>query len=265
MSKPRDVFQKLFGQEKTGGNKARQREFERRTSLLDRVLGQAKALDRRLGSADREKMDEYLTAVREVEGRIEKAEEWATRPKPKVEAAPPTMNSNRDGDLFENMRVMYDLIALAFETDSTRSVVLQIPAGNAVFKQLDGVTEGYHALSHHGKEEEKIRQLLLIERQHTAKLAGFLDRLAGTKEQGSPLLDHTTVLFGSGLGNASSHSNKNLPVLLAGGGFRDHGQHFAFREGRTPPLANLYVSVLQKLGMETDHFATSNGSLDGFA
>ena len=228
------------------------------------MLDQAKSLDRQLGKADREKLDEYLTAVRSVEKRIEKAESWATTPKPKVDMARPEFNSNSDRDMFENMQIMYELIALAFETDSTRSIVMQIPAGNNVFTQLDGVTEGYHALSHHGKDEEKIAQLLKIEYEHTRQLARFMDRIKGSQEQGSSLLDNTTILFGSGMGNAAAHSNKNLPVLVAGGGFKSHGAHRKFTGRNAPPLANLYTSMLQNMGVEADSFATSTGTLTDF-
>ncbi len=262
LSKPRDVFEKLFGAAEHTDATQRRLAYQRRTSLLDRVLDQAQSLDRRLGKADQEKLDEYLTAVREVEGRIEKAEAWANRPKPRVDRPAPKFNSNQDIDLFENMALMYELIALAFVTDSTRSVVLQIPANNTVYKQIDGVTQGYHALSHHGKEEKKIEQLLKIEEQHTRHFAGFLDRMTQSSEKETRLLDNTTVLFGSGLGNASSHSNKNLPVLLAGGGYRCHGQHVGFPDDKVPPLSNLFVSILQNLGVEADYFSGSTGNLN---
>lgn len=265
MSRPRDVFQKLFGEEKVTGADEREREFRRRTSLLDRVLDQANTLNNNLGAADREKLDEYLTSVREVEQRIEKAESWAHQPKPKVDFQEPKFNSNSDPDMFENMEIMYQLIALAFQTDSTRSIVLQIPANNTVFSRFEGVSGGYHALSHHGKEESKIEQLLRIEREHSRQLATFLTRMKEIPEGGGSLLDNTSVLFGSGLGNASSHSNRNLPVLLAGGGYRKHGNHLAYTGAGKRPLSNLFVSMMQQWGMETDSFSGTTGTLTDFA
>lgn len=264
ISKPRDAFEKLFGKNEQGNPAERKRAYARRMSLLDRVMDEAKSLDRKLGKQDSEKLDEYLTSVRQVERRIEKAEAWATQPKPKVSMKAPDFNSNHDRDLFENMKIMYELVALAFETDSTRSIVLQIPANNTVYKNLDGVSGGYHALSHHGKEKEKIEQLIKIEEEHTKHLATFFDRMSGTREGGSSLLDETTVLFGSGLGNAASHSNKDLPILLAGGGYKSHGTHMDLRMDKVP-LCNLYVNVLQKLGMEAEKFATSSGTLNGIS
>ena len=263
-SRPREVFNRLFGNESEGNPTARRQAYQRRVSLLDRVLDQAKALDRKLGSADRTKMDEYLTSVRAVEQRIEKAEAWASIPKPTVDREAPRFNSNEDIDMFENAEIMYDLIALAFETDSTRSITLQVPSTGIVFNNIDGISEGYHAVSHHGMEAGKIQQLLKIERRHTAQLARFLERLGQTQENGQPLLDSTSVLFGSGLGNASSHSNRKLPVILAGGGYATHGQHMHLGE-QPPPLSNLFVSMLQNLGVATDQFADSTGTLTTLA
>lgn len=265
MSHPRSVFSKLFENEKLSNEAERAKIFERRTSLLDRVMDQAKSLDQKLGESDREKLDEYLTSVREVELRIEKAEEWAHRPKPQVDMKSPEFNSNKDIDMFENMEIMYRLIELAFQTDSTRSIVLQIPANNTVFSKFDGVSEGYHALSHHGKRKEKIEQLVKLEKEHTRQLSSFLTRLESTKENGQTMLDSTSVLLGSGLGNASSHSNRNLPVLLAGGGYQSHGNHLAYTGPAKRPLSNLYLSMLQKMGVETEQFSGSTGTLTNFA
>jgi hypothetical protein len=263
-SRPREVFNRLFASESEGNPEARQQAYHRRVSLLDRVLDQARSLDRKLGSEDREKMDEYLTSVRAVEKRIEKAEAWASIPKPKVDREAPRFNSNEDIDMFENAEIMYDLIALAFETDSSRSVTLQVPSTGIVFNNIDGISEGYHAVSHHGMEEGKIQQLLKIERRHTEQLARFLERIGNTQENGQSLLDSTSVLFGSALGNASSHSNRKLPVILAGGGYKTHGHHLDMG-GKPPPLSNLFVSMLQSMGVATDRFADSTGTLSNLA
>ena len=162
-----------------------------------------------------------------------------------------------------NTPVMYDLKVLALQTRSTNVITFGHPGGNRLFP-FEGVELGYHSLTHHGKRPDLLRQLTIIELYYTQQLARFLDRMKETRDvDGKPLLDSTVVLFGSGMGNASSHSSRNLPILLAGGGFKT-GQHHRFerhgRDGR--PLCDLYVSILQKLGVETDRFSTSRGNLN---
>ena len=172
-------------------------------------------------------------------------------------------NNSGGGDKrLDGMRITFDLLALALQTDSTRIATVHIPGGNGRF-QIDGVNDGYHSLSHHGQDPEKISQLKLIEIEYSRALARFLDRLAATNDGRATLLDNTTVFFGSGMGNASSHSNRNLPVLVAGGGFQ-HGRSLKFEPGKTP-LCNLYVTMLQRLGIETDSFGNATGTLNDFA
>lgn len=147
------------------------------------------------------------------------------------------------------------------ETDTTRLFTLQL-LGTSLVPPIEGVTMGHHDLSHHGQDPTKIAQLRAVELELMKSVGAFLTRLKQTREQGGTLLDHTTVFFSSNLGAASSHSTKNLPVLLAGGGFR-HGQHLAFDPDRGPPLSNLYVSMLQRLGLNADRFGSSTGTLTG--
>ena len=212
---------------------------------------QAKDVRSALGARDRDKLDEYFTSVRELEQRLAQSEEWAKKPKPKVDAKPPEDVTNPT-DLIAKTRVWFDLIHLALQTDSTRLVTLQL-LGTSGVPPMPGVSLGHHDLSHHGKDPNKIAQLEKIETEEMKTLRDFLKKLKDTKEDGATLLDRTTVFFSSNLADASIHSVKNMPVLLAGGGFK-HGQHLAFDPKSNPPLCNLYVSMLQRLGLEVDKF-----------
>ena len=198
--------------------------------------------------------------MREVEVRLVQAEEWAKRPKPKVEQNPPTDIEER-ANFVGRMRLMYDLIFLAFRTDSTRLITFCGAGGNYV-PTLAGVDEDWHNLSHHGKDPDKIKKLALIELAEMRLFGGLLQRLDEVREGDHTLLDQTAILMGSNLGNASSHNNRNLPIIAAGGLFK-HGQHLAFDPAGPPPLCKLFVSYLQHLGVETDQFSTGEGTLSG--
>jgi hypothetical protein len=175
--------------------------------------------------------------------------------------AKPPQNITSPADLVGRARVWFDLIHLALQTDSTRLVTLLL-LGTSLVPPIRGVTLGHHDLSHHGQDPRKIEQLQKVEVEELTTLRTFLKKLKDTKEEGVSLLDRTMVFFSSNLGNASTHATRNLPVLLAGGGFR-HGQHLAFDPGKAPPLCNLYVTMLQRLGIEADRFASSTGTLTG--
>jgi hypothetical protein len=256
-SSPARLFQQLFVTGTPAEVKAQVRGLKRGRSILDTVAGEAKKLDRTLGPADRQKLDEYLTAVRGLEGRLQESEGWATRPKPAVDAKPPTDIQNRN-DAIGRARLMYEMAALALRTDSTRAVTLRLAGLNAV-PVVDGVTSDWHNLSHHGQDPAKIDELKKIELAEFAALAEFLGRLKGAAEGGESLLDRTAVLYGSNLGNASSHDWRNLPLVVAGGGFR-HGQHLAFDRQNNTPLCNLFVSLAQWMGVETDRFGSSTAA-----
>ncbi|HVJ82128.1 MAG TPA: DUF1552 domain-containing protein, partial [Planctomycetia bacterium] len=157
--------------------------------------------------------------------------------------------------------LLFDLVHLALETDSTRLVTIML-GGSTAAPPIDGVTLGHHDLSHHGKDPGKLAQLKIVETETMKLLRDLLVKLKRTKEEGANLLERTMVFLGSNLGDGSSHSVRNLPVLLAGGGFR-HGAHLAFDPASPPPLCNLYVNMLQRLGLETDRFGTSTGTLTG--
>jgi hypothetical protein len=198
--------------------------------------------------------------VREVEQRLARAEDWVHKPKPKVDQQAPTDIEDRS-NFTGRMRMMFDLVALALQTDSTRLITLRGAGGNEVVN-LKGVGDGWHNLSHHGKNPDKIAQLTIIEKEEFRLFGEFLHQLESIREGAHTLLDQTAILLGSNLGNASSHNNSNLPIVVAGGRFR-HVGHLAFDAASSPPLCNLLVSQLQHLGLETDRFGTGTGTLRG--
>lgn len=254
---PAQVFKALFV---AGDEAAVQKQLEHlRTgrSILDTVAGRSAALQKQLGVADRARMDQYFTSVREVERRLLIAEEWERTPKPRVESPAP-----KDGEyLLEKMGAMYDLAHLALATDSTRLITVFIKL-DGFSEHIPGVNSESHNLSHHVGREDKLRELKNLEIAEFQQLRGLLSKLHSSREGESTLLDRTQVLYGSNLGNGNSHDTRNLPILLAGGGFK-HGQHLAFDRKHNAPLPNLFVSMLQRLGIEEERFASSTGTLTG--
>jgi hypothetical protein len=257
---PSRVFARLFLEGRPDEVQAQVRRLRDGRSILDTVGGQARSLQPQLGTADRDKLDEYFTSVRELERGLARSEEWSRRPKPRVDARPP-QDIQSGADVVGRARLMFDLIHLALQTDSTRLVTLLL-LGTSLVPPIPGVSLGHHDLSHHGQDSSKIAQLRTVELEKLRTFRAFLAKLKETREQGASLLDRTMVFFSSNLGNASSHSTRNLPVLLAGGGFR-HGQHLTFDANNPPPLSNLYVSMLQRLGIHADRFGSSTGTLRG--
>lgn len=253
------LFEALFVTENKSQRENKRKAFRTHVSILDTVFRQAKSLETGLGKVDREKLDEYLTSVRSVEARLQMSDEWLDRPKPKVGIKQPLPNQA----FTKRLPLFYDLTKLALQTDSTRVVALSIP-GNLPVQDL-GLQGNYHAFSHHGKSERLLNPLLTIERYQIQQLSRFLKSLQETNQPGGgSLLDHTMVLAGSGMGNASSHSNKELPVLLAGGGF-NHGKHHAMPKERhlKKPLSNLFTSMLQKFGdTEIEKFNRATGDMN---
>jgi hypothetical protein len=259
-SYPSSVFARLFLEGRPEEVQAQVQRLRDGRSILDAVGDQAKSLQPKLGSGDRDKLDEYFNSVRELERGLAKSEEWSRRPKPRVNVPPP-QNITNPADVVGKARLMFDLIHLALQTDSSRLITLLL-LGTSLVPPIPGVSLGHHDLSHHGQEPSKIAQLRTVELEKMRTLRAFLAKLKETREQGANLLDRTMVFFSSNLGNASSHSTRNLPILLAGGGFR-HGQHLAFDPANPPPLSNLYVSMLQRLGINADRFGSSTGTLRG--
>jgi hypothetical protein len=246
---PRKLFQKLFVQGNPQEVAANVEALRQGRSLLDFVGDQSKRLNRSLSKTDQTRLDQYYTSVRDLEQRLHSAEEWEYKPKPVVTTKAP--EDIDDAKAFvARTRLMFEVMKLALETDSTRLISLFID------------TTVIHNITHHGNRPEVLNELRGHEEKQFDALNGFLNALAGTNEQGETLLDRTMVLYGTPMGSANSHSNVNLPVLLAGGGFK-HGQHLAFNKENNYPLANLYVSMLQRLGLETDQFSTGKGTLRG--
>ena len=257
-SHPTKVFRQLF----VNGTKADVAEelknLERGRSILDTVMDDAKVLNRTLGARDREKLEEYFTSVRELEIRLQQNKEWANRPKPKVDFDEPQDVADRH-DILAKQRLMYDLVLLALQTDSTRVIAFSIGGFNAVPSNIPGVRTDWHMLSHHGRDEGKIAELTRIETAEFEVFSEFLAKLKKANEGSGHLLDHTAILFGSNLGNASSHSWRNLPILLAGGGYK-HGSHVAHDKENNTPFANLFVPLARRMGLELDQFGSSTKS-----
>jgi hypothetical protein len=228
-------------------------------SVLDTVLDASKRMSRRVSKADQEKLDEYFTSVREAEQMLQKSEEWANKPKPVVEGDP-IRNIDDRNRIIQRAELFYKVMHLALQSDSTRLLTFSVGDSNSV-ASLPGVSMNYHDLSHHGQDPEKLKQLAIIEGAHLKAFGDFMRSLKATQEDESNLLDRTMVMFGSHM-HSGSHDNRNLPIILGGGGFK-HGQHLAFDQEDNEPLANLHVSMLQRLGLEVDQFSSSTGTLAG--
>jgi len=261
--KAADVFTQLFLQGSPAQVAAQIRKLDTGRSILDTVAGQAKELQRTVTARDRDRLDQYFTSVRELEHRLLVSRGWEDKPKPVV-SAPIPIDPTNPAAYMEKVKIMYDLSRLAFETDSTRAITLMLEGTSTPVLELANakITDGYHNLSHHGKSEAKRAQLQTIDHWHMKLLGKLLTDLKAAREDGEPLLDRTMVLYGSNFGDANAHTCFNLPTLLAGGGFR-HGQHLAFDKERNYPLPNLYVSMLQRMGLEVNKFASSTGTMRG--
>jgi Protein of unknown function (DUF1552) len=257
---PSALFRRMFVQGTPRQVQQRLHQLSVGRSILDFVQDGARQLEREVGPRDRDRLDQYFSSVRDLETQLQRNGEWEQRPRPRAPVAAPTDN-NDFNQLVERTRLMFDMSRLALESDSTRLVTIFISTVGIV-PAVDGVSHETHSLTHHGNRPETIAELRRIEEAQFRVLNEFLDRLRGSREQGSTLLDRTMVLYGTCMGSANAHSNVNLPVLLAGGGFR-HGAHLAFDHRRNYPLSNLFVSMLQRLGLEVDRFSTSTGTMRG--
>lgn len=254
------LYRRLFVAGTSAERAATMRRIEAGGSVLDLVLDKAKRLEKSCVVEDRTRLEQYFQSIRELEARLQRNIEWENRPKPRVDYPQPKDISDAN-QVIAKSKLMFDLIRLALQTDSTRVVTLSLSTFSVV-PHVPGVKNETHGLTHHGNEPDKIEELRKIEEAQITAFGDLLTMLADTMETGGTLLDHTQVLYGSCLGNANSHSNQNLPLILVGGGFR-HGGHLSFDESNNMPLANLFVSMLQRLGIETDRFASSTGPLRG--
>ncbi|MCM8543416.1 MAG: DUF1552 domain-containing protein [Lentisphaeraceae bacterium] len=249
IKKVSQVFKVLFADESQAKKAKITRKMHNDGSILDTVNEQAKVLNRRLDKYDKDKMAQYFTSVREVEKRLQQEIEWVNKPKAKV-----TYNEPKDGKATHQLPILFDLMALAFQTDSTRVATIEIPGGF----DAAGVgikSQGYHAYSHHGKDPTLMAGMRKIENFQIKELSRFLQKLEDMK-----LLDSTQVLFGSGMSDGSAHTNKNLPLILAGGKHK-HKTHIESSSTHKIPLSNLFLSVAQDFGLEVDSFGQSNGTL----
>ncbi|MDB4749605.1 DUF1552 domain-containing protein [Rubripirellula sp.] len=259
---PRMVFERLFR-----ASHPKKATIKRDRLLLDRVLTDAQELKQKLGASDRQRMDEYLQSVRSIEKRLQNQQSGGIKNwRPLVELNPEDRPNDDAPDQYpQQVQLMLDMIALAFQTDTTR--VCTFMFGNAVsgrnFSFLDGVTGGHHDTSHHQNNEDKLRQYQLINVWHIQQYVYLLEKLAGMQEHEGTVLDHSMILYGSGLRDGNSHNPHNLPILVAGsgGGKIATGQHLQY--GRDTPLANLYAGLLNAFDAKTNSFADSTGILPG--
>ena len=253
VTNPAELFEKLFVGDSPERQTRRVQENRVQASILDSVMDQANRLSKQVNQEDKAKLDEYLTSVRDVEKRLELRQQWTSQPKPK---APFDKPANRNA--VEDLPLLYELIALALQTDSTRIATLEI--GGDFMPQHLGIKKDYHGLSHHGNDPEAIASLIALEKYQIEHFGKFVARLSKLNDGDRSLLDSTTVLFGSGMGDGNSHKNSDLPVLLAGGGYK-HGEFREVpREGiNKVPLCNLFVDIAQRMGVETDSFGSSTG------
>jgi len=257
------VFRQMFIQGNPTEVEAKITELDTGRSILDAVADQVRDLERNVASTDRMRLDQYFTSVRDLEHRLQASKGWERKPKPVVNQPEPVDPANPT-QYMAKVAAMYGLVRLAFETDSTRAVTLMLDSVSTPVVEIPGVTisDGYHNLSHHGKSEAKLAQLRIIDTWHMRLLADLFKGLRGVQEDGETLLDRTMVLYGSNLGDANAHSTTNMPTIFAGGGFQ-HAGHLAFDRARNYPLPNLFVSMLQRMDIETDRFASSTGAMAG--
>jgi hypothetical protein len=251
------MYRKLFLEDSPEARKQERLRLKRHGSILDSVRDKAKAVNRELGKQDQQKFAEYLDSIRSLEKKIDLQEPWLDRPKPKVEMEEPRPQPQTA----DEMKIMMELMALAIETDSTRIMTLSSGFANGDF----GLQGGYHGFSHHGERPDHTDALKKIERNQIAQMAYLIDLLKGKEDpiNGGTLFDHTMILFGCGMATGT-HSCKNMPLVLAGGGFK-LGEHVVLPEGKFERVkaCNLLLSILQNFGLEVDRFGTSTGTLTG--
>lgn len=256
---PRTLFDALFVKDNKKANAALKKEIEHQGSVLDLIRVQAKSLAKSVNQADKDKLDEYLTAIRESETQLQGMKYWSDKPKPTPKYEIERPHSSVDYPVLAPM--MFDLIYLAIQSDSSRVITAGFGMHNKVI-EIEGVKTGYHSLSHHGRNPEKLAQLLLIERFYMEQYGKFIQKLKDTKVANHNLLEDTMVFFGSGLSDAARHSNRDLPIILAGGGLQHKGHVNAKRHnGLQTPLNNLYTTMLQNFGVELEQFNDATGTV----
>lgn len=253
---PRLAFERLFSSGDAATPEERERRRVRRQSILDFVMEDARRLESRLGRTDRRKLDEYLSSVRDLERRIEGAERLS------AELPPDAFPQGTPPDYQAHIRLMYDLMLLAFQTDTTRvaTFIVAHDGSNRPYPFI-GVNDGHHDLSHHGHDEEKKKKIARINRFHSEQFAYFLRRLREVKEGSGTLLDHSMIVYGSGLADGNAHAHSDLPVLLCGGAGGTIGTGRHLRVPKETPMANLFLEMMDRMGVQQDRFGDSTGRL----
>ena len=250
VNSPARLFEALFVNSSEASIAIERSRLTHRSSVLDALRESAHSMSRKLNAPDRDKLDQYLTSVREVEQQLQMSKEWLDRPKPNSPIDPVLDEARMH---IEELPLMYDLLVLALQTDSTRVATMEIPMG---FQTSELEVSSYHGLSHHGKAEERLAELQIVE-AYLMKQFGYL--LNQLKE--AQLFDETLVILGSGMGNAHTHSNRDVPLVLAGGGISHQGHLVCPKEkGKRIPLSNLWLSSLQWFGLEIERFGRSTGT-----
>jgi len=259
---PFNLFQKMFVNDSEAAKKKVAAELEHQGSILDLVRDQAKSFERKVNQADKDKLEEYLTAVREAEERLQGIKRWQDREKSEVEFDT-SVRPHGSMDYATLSPLMYDLLFLAIQSDSSRVLTAGYGMHNKRI-ELEGVSSGYHSLSHHGNRDQKVKELQIIEKFYMQEMARFITKLKEAQTDGRSLFDETMVFFGSGISDASRHSNRNLPIVLAGGGFKHKGHYDAKQKHnkRQTPLNNLYTTMLQNFGVKTEAFNDATGDMN---
>lgn len=252
---PRAVFERLFGDTGTTDPVVRAARLKKDASLLDSVTERAGDLSRTLGERDRTKLSQYLDAVRDVERRIQMAEAQSDRELPVVDqpaGIPSTVG--------EHAKLMFDLLALAYETDLTRVITFMMgrEITGRTYAEI-GIPDAHHPISHHQKDPEKLVKLAKINQYHVQLFSEFLERLRATPDGDGTLLDHSMIVYGAGMGDSNSHASENLPILLAGGAAGTGGRHIKYPEDT--PLANLHLSLLDRMGVPVESLGHATGKL----
>lgn len=263
IGRPSVLFQTLF---RSDSDRSRMEYVLRGNgSLLDELLTETKSIQRRISSNDRRKLDEYMTSLRDVEKMLQKQEAWLEKPFPTTDYKLPAFDPVSPGQSLECEELIYDLMALALSTDSTRVMTFLVPGWSQVF-EINGrrLSAGYHGLSHHGNEAKKIADYNLVGREHVSRFGRFLEKLNNAKDENDrPILDTTAIIYGSGMGDSNTHDNSNLPTLVAGGGF-SHGNHWNINRSASDSrlLGDLLLTLMQGTGMEVDSFAGANRNMN---
>ena len=256
---PAKLFAQLFLQGSAREVESQKRELGDGRSILDQLQSQAKAVRRRVSADDNRQLDEYFESVRTAEHEITQAQGWLKRPKPVVNEKPPADIRDR-ADLAGRTKLLMKMIPLILQTDSSRVISVMIQ-DHYIVPKIAGVSGEHHNLSHHGQDPAKIEQLKKIEMELVSCFGDLLSQMKNKVEAGARLLDNTSILFGSNLGNANSHDPRNLPIILAGGGYQ-HGRYVALAKHESDrPLCNLFLRMLNDAGIETESFGQSTGVL----